>query len=171
MDIGFVIENKKNELFKSRMNLEFEYYNSTEKTNNQINNMINNLSQDEQNIRKNKLHNIINDLNNFIEIKTETIQQKRENLFKEIDKYVFRKQWNKLTPIHQSIKIKEFISNNDDIHSELKNKIINELCKMANDGKINTKRCVVYDPNAEKILSIPILNIDNEKKIYNIKLL
>lgn len=97
-----------------------------------------------------------------------TIEQQRENMTKEMSQYVFRKQWNKLFNIHKIVKIKEYVK--DHIKDQkICNEIIEKLVDHINDGMINTKKYVVYDPNTEKILMLPCLTIDEEKKTYQIK--
>jgi hypothetical protein len=108
-------------------------------------------------------------LNNNAERPTDDIKQKRESLFTEIDKYTYKKQWNKLPSIHKIIKIKEYIKETYG-ESELQDEIIIALNKYAEEGKINTKKNVIYDPNAEKILSIPILMVDKNKNTFSIKI-
>lgn len=104
----------------------------------------------------------------------ETIQQQKDNIFKEIDKYTYRKQWNKLLPFHKIVKLKEYI--NEHIKDEkMQKEIIDKLSKYAEEGRINTKKYIIYDPNLEKILSMPCLvmyddkNDKNDKNMYSLK--
>ena len=101
--------------------------------------------------------------------KNETGQQKKENIIAEIEKYTYRKQWNKLPSFHKNVKLKEFIKNNYG-DGELQNEIIEKLSEYSNEGRINTKKYIIYDPNSEKILSMPCLFIDFPKKVYSIKI-
>ena len=105
-----------------------------------------------------------------VPIKEQTsVQQQRDKMNSEMNKYVYRKQWNKLQPIHKSIKIKEYVTEN--VKSEtIRNEIIENLTKHVNNGMVNTKKYVIYDPNAEKILSLPCLVVDNEKNTYQLKI-
>jgi len=100
----------------------------------------------------------------------ETIQQKRNNIFKEINKYTYKKQWNKLLPFHKIFKIKEFI-NEIILDKNMQNEIIDKLSNYINTGKINTKKYVVYDPNLEKILSIPCLIYNNDNNTYKLNII
>ena len=98
--------------------------------------------------------------------KKDSFQQQKNNLFKELDKYIYKKQWNKLLPFHKIVKIKEYLKEtiqNETMHNEL----VVKLSKLAEEGKINTKKFVIYDPSAEKILSMPCLVI--EENTYQIK--
>jgi len=100
----------------------------------------------------------------------ETNQQKKDIIINEIEKYVYKKQWNKLTAFHKIVKINQFMTENypdDPFHKS----ITDNLIKYIEDGKINTKKFVVYDPNLEKILSLPCLNIDKGKQTFNIKII
>ncbi|QKF93782.1 hypothetical protein QKU48_gp0324 [Fadolivirus algeromassiliense] len=98
----------------------------------------------------------------------ETIQQQKDNIFKEIDKYTYKKQWNKLLPFHQITKIKEYI--NENIKDEtMKNELIEKLSTYSEEKRINTKKHIVYDPNIGKILLMPCLTVDIDKKTYSLK--
>lgn len=97
-----------------------------------------------------------------------TIEQQRENMTKEMSQYVFRKQWNKLYEIHKVIKIKEFVKENVK-DQKMQIEITEKLVEHIGNGMINTKKYVVYDPNTEKILTLPCLTVDEEKKAYQIR--
>lgn len=94
---------------------------------------------------------------------TNFINNTKEEYFKEIDKYIYRKQWNKLNPQQKINKISQYLKSKN-YDSVLSDSILKELSVLAHEGKINTKKNVVYDPNAEIILSIPILHIDSKGK-------
>lgn len=165
MEINYQIETVKNDLFKKRMKHELEFLKEKKIENL---NQFTNISSIDIDKRIIELENILEISEGVIIPKDETVQQKRENLFKEIDKYTFKKQWTKLTAFHKIVKIKEFIKvtyGEGDFQSNL----IDELTKNTTEGKINSKKCVVYDPNQEQILSIPILTVDLNKKTFNLK--
>ena len=94
-----------------------------------------------------------------------TVQQQRDNMFVEIDKYTYRKQWNKLPAFHKTVKLSEYLETHI-TDEKTKKKLLSELTDHANNGRINTKKYVIYDPNEEKILSLPCLKItkNNDKK-------
>lgn len=97
-----------------------------------------------------------------------TVEKMRENMTKEMSQYVFRKNWNKLHEFHKIVKIKEFIK--DHVNDEqMQNEICNKLIEHIKKGMINTNKYVVYDPNSEKILTLPCLIMDEGKKTYQIK--
>jgi hypothetical protein len=111
---------------------------------------------------------LLEDIMNNKECKRKmTVTDERDNLFKEIDKYTYKKQWNKLTAFHKIVKIKEFTK---DKYGEglLQDEINTKLSTYINEGKINTKKYITYDPNAEKILSISCLEVDIINKTYKI---
>ena len=94
---------------------------------------------------------------------TDKIEAKAD-IFTEIDKYTFRKPWNKMQPFHKIKKIKEFIENNYENESQdLKTKLLKECEKLLNNKKLGTKKSVVYDPEKEVIESIPAIKINSDK--------
>lgn len=99
-----------------------------------------------------------------------TVQQQRDNMFVEIDKYTYRKQWNKLPSFHKTVKISEYLEKHIQ-DKKMKKQLLEELTDHANNGRINTKKYVIYDPNEEKILSLPCLKIiknDDKKESYKL---
>lgn len=91
----------------------------------------------------------------------------KKDLFEEIDKTIYKKQWHLLPIFHKAVKIKEYISKEYG-EGELQNKIIYDLIKLIEDGKMNTKSSVVYIVKEQRIDSIPVLEIDLEKNEYKI---
>lgn len=159
MDASAQIETIKIDNFNRKLQNELDYFKSA----NNIN-IFGNLQ--EQNINDRTL--ILETLLHIPVKKQNTLQQQKDNIFKEIDKYTFRKQWNKLLAFHKIVKIKEYIKENIQ-DEQMQNEIIEQLIKYANEGRINTKKYIVYDPNAEKILLMPCLIIDIDKKTYQLK--
>jgi len=159
MDASAQIETIKIDNFNRKLQNELDYFKSA----NNIN-IFGNLQ--EQNISDRTL--ILETLLHIPVKKQNTLQQQKDNIFKEIDKYTFRKQWNKLLAFHKIVKIKEYIKENIQ-DEQMQNEIIEKLIKYANEGRINTKKYIVYDPNAEKILLMPCLIIDIDKKTYQLK--
>jgi len=92
----------------------------------------------------------------------------KDDLFTEIDKHMYKKLWNRLNTVYKVTKLREYLKNEYEKES-FYNKLVKELVDLAESNQLNTKKSVIYDPNAEKILSIPILTIDNTKKTYTIK--
>ena len=99
--------------------------------------------------------------------KRETIGEQKDNIFKEIDKYTYKKPWTKLLAFHKIVKIKEFVKEKYG-DGDMQGEIVTKLSEFINDGKINTKKFVVYDPNMEKILSMSCLVVDTEGGVYKI---
>jgi hypothetical protein len=175
MDISTNIDNIKKQCLKHRLENELKFI---DEGNMNVNNFVNsqdiNLIERKEQIKKileltdyNKTQPCENNHNNSNSDGTIIVKTKDE-LFKNIDKYIFKKQWNKLNSVHKKIKIKEYVLekySTYDFHQE----IIGKLDTLINEDKINTKKYVIYDPNSEKILSIPILTVDPKKNQYMIK--
>jgi len=90
------------------------------------------------------------------------------DLYKDIEKYIYRKPWNKLQPFHRITKIKEYVDKNmEDL--TFRNQILEELIKLVQDKKLASNNQVKYDPNKEEIEHIPALHIDYEDKTFKIK--
>lgn len=97
-----------------------------------------------------------------------TVEQQREAMTKEMSQYVYRKQWNKLHEFHKIVKIKEYVKEHVK-EQKMQAEITEKLVAHISNGMINTKKYVVYDPNTEKILTLPCLTVDEDKKTYQIK--
>ena len=150
------IDNVKNKNFYAKIKAEIDCLTNKEKTFG--------LSDSEINDRLELLDNI---MNNKVCVRKETLTEKKDNMFKEISKNTYKKPWNKLIAFHKIVKIREFIKEHYG-EGEMQNEIITMLSKHIDDGKINTKKFVVYDPNAEKILSLSCLEVNLEKDTYKI---
>jgi hypothetical protein len=164
MDISFEIENIRINNFNRKIKNELDYLKNKDNLN-----IISNSS--DQNIaeRIELLEKILLESIEMPNKKEESLKQKKDNLFTEIDKYTYKKQWNKLPSFHKIVKLKEFVKQ---IYGEgdFQDELCEELSLYANEGKINTKKYVIYDPNLEKILSIPVLVVDLLKKTYQLKI-
>ena len=161
MEAEIDFDTLKTQLYQARFENELEYL-----KNNDVFNLFENHQEHDKESRIQQLELIIS---GAAHLGQSSIQHKRDELFKEIDKHIYRKLWNKLIAIHKIVKIKEYIK---ETYGEgpLQTTIIDQMSKCAEEGKINTKKSVIYDPNAEKILSIPVLTVDVQKNTYNIKL-
>lgn len=161
MDYVNDIENARHANFISKITEELDYLTRTNPTNIFVN------------ISDMDIDNRIQILQKFANIQIKpvnTLQQQKNIMFKEIEKYVYRKMWNKLTGYHKTIKLKEYF--NETVADEtMRNELIEKFVKYAENGMINTRKFVIYDPNTEKILSLPCLTIDSEKNIYKLKYL
>ncbi len=163
MDIGIELDKKSNELYKQSIELEIDYLlnDSSYSISNFTNCADINLTLYQQNLTK-----ILNIEPQEI---PESVQSKREKMMSEIDKYTYKKLWNKLKPFHKIVKLKEYIHKTYG-QTDLANEIIEKISKEITDGKINTKKFVVYDPNIEQIISMPFLTVDVAKHQFNMKL-
>jgi hypothetical protein len=161
MDLSAQIENVKSDNLKKKFRNELHYI----KNGGNMNMIVNHNEQD-MNERITLLEAL---LNMPLQKKPDSVQQQKESLFRE-DKFIYKKQWNRLLPFHKIIKLKEYL--NENIQNEiLRNELIEKISKCTQDGKMNTKKSVIYDPNTEKILSIPCLIIDHEKNTYQLKII
>lgn len=97
-------------------------------------------------------------------------EDNKKQLIDEMEKHIYKKQWNKLTPFHKIVKIKEYMNEHYKDLSMCAD-ITEELVNYIDDGKINTKKFVVYNPNEEKILKLPCLVINSKKNSYHIKIM
>lgn len=102
--------------------------------------------------------------NNVNESETKTIINTETDI-KSDDEYLYRKPWNKLNNIHKMIKLKEFVNNlpinNNSDKIELKNK----LTKMVKSKQLTKKTSVNYDDVNCRIVSIPCLQVKNNKYV------
>lgn len=104
------------------------------------------------------------------EIYQNTVQQQRDTIFQEIDKYTYKKQWNKLPSFHKIVKIKEYLDANVQ-NKKMRDELLKKLTEHANNKRINTKKYVIYDPNKEEILSMPCIEIDDDNKSYKLNII
>lgn len=89
--------------------------------------------------------------------------------FNKVDNNIYKKMWQKLQPFHKCVKIKEYI---DDTYGtgKFQTEIIDKLSNLIHNGELVKKHHIVYDPNDEKILSIPILTVSIKENKYDIKI-
>lgn len=101
-------------------------------------------------------------------LKPELKEKKKDTFFKEIDKLVFKKLWNRLQPFHRLIKITEYLEENysDKPYYE---SLYKEFKLLIESNKLTTKKFVEYDSNSEKILSLPCLTINTTTNKFTIK--
>lgn len=154
MNYGEEIEGAKRDNFNTKIQNELIYLRG--------NDNVFNLSDKEIGMRIDGLSTILGT--------TKRVSNKKEDMFKEMDKHIYKKQWNRLTPFHKMVKIKEFIKEQYE-EGDFQNAMIAELTKLVNENNFNTKKFVTYDPNMEKILSMSCLVVNVEKKTYQIKLM
>lgn len=158
MEPGSQIENIREFNLKHKLNSELDYLTKGEGLKVFAN--INDVNIDE------RIH-ILKTMVESTPVKKDTLQKQKEDLFKDIDKVTFKKPWNRLFHIHKSIKLKEYLIENID-NEELRSEMTQKLCKLAEEGKINSKKFVVYDPSIEKIVEIPCLEYKNNEYKINL---
>ena len=85
----------------------------------------------------------------------------------EIEKYNYKKEWNKLQPFHKIKKLDEYLTKNVK-NEKLRMKISKEFALLINNKKLNSNKQVEYNPIEEAIITIPALKIDESKLEYKI---
>jgi len=152
-----------------RFNCELKYYNDINK-NGEYDNHINDLNKI---IKYNKKKNQKEKSDKPEKEKITNARKKLNNIFNNVDKYIFQQPWKKLSEHHKTIKLKEFVEDRylnktneeNQEKKDLEEKLINALKK----NKLPDKY-IVYDQIQSKIIEIKILQKDSENKynlIYN----
>lgn len=165
------MEEVRNNLLKKRFINELEFIKNAIQTNEPIalfdNAKVINLEQ-----RLRTLQVIISKLSLGGKLCEPTNDEQSTNLsmgqyFNKIDNSIYKRLWTKLPPFHKCIKIKEFIDETYGI-GKMQTQIIEDLSNLVHNEGLTKKQHIVYDPNDEKILSLPILSVSKDK--YDIKL-
>lgn len=108
--------------------------------------------------------------------KREIKKMNMDEYYKDMDILVFTKPWNKLKPIHKTMKIKEYINSleyNNKVTSKVinknKNYLIKEICDgLSNKKFIKNKSEIIYDQETRNILSISCMNYNKKSNLYEI---
>lgn len=80
------------------------------------------------------------------------------DMFNEVEKYMYKKEWSKLPVAHKIVKVEEYVKEKySDKSKSIQRKLIKDLSKHINNNKLRTAKYVTYNPNAEKIVAIPAL--------------
>ena len=139
--------------------------------------LIKQLSNDGSNYHLNSLQNLIINLKNDIEEKKAINQisnqkkSKANNIFDNLDQYMFNKPWNRLPEVHKLIKMKEYINKSLIIYdNEKKNILIKKVFAAVKQKKLTRKGSVNYDQVKGRIVAIPSLKYDKNKEEYYLKL-
>lgn len=93
---------------------------------------------------------------------------KNEGIYEEINKYLYKKPWNRLNPIQRSNKMREYLKTII-VDETFRSQVETEIIKHINDKKLHTKKSVVYDHVNEKVESVPALKLNMDSKTYEIK--
>ncbi len=99
--------------------------------------------------------------------KKEDVTTKKENYLNQINHMVYRNPWNRLQHFHKIKKIEEYVEEKFK-DKKYKENLLMDLTNLVNSNKISTKRHVDYDYNAEKIINIHVLKINDKEDSYNI---
>lgn len=89
----------------------------------------------------------------------------KPNPFEEIEKYMYKKSWNKLPDIHKVFKIDEYLTKHI-INKKTKTKLLDKLKTKVYQKKLNTKSEIEYDSKNAVIIAIHSLKYDKETKKY-----
>lgn len=109
------------------------------------------LSKTSDSDRKQTINNILTRLENK---NTEiSVKEKREKMFEDIDKKVYRQKWLKLQNFHKENKINEYIEEKYKDHQN-KNQLRDLLLEYLNENKFKTEKYIKYDSIATKIIDI-----------------
>lgn len=94
-------------------------------------------------------------------------KNKDNNLFDNMDQYLFNKPWNRLPEVHKFIKIKEYVNKSLIIYeNEKKEKLIKQMFTAVKQKKLTRKGSVNYDSINCRIISVPNLKYNKSKEIY-----
>lgn len=87
-----------------------------------------------------------------------------DKMFAEIDKYMYKKRWNKLKDVHRIVKLKEYAAQSSKVPDADRQRVSEVIVK--NVRNLSKKNTVIYDPAEECIVSIPALKYNIESKQY-----
>lgn len=109
---------------------------------------------------------IITDINNMYNNQTinSNSNDKVATLLNTLKTSTYKKPWNKLSVYHKMIKINEYITNT---YGD-KPSLVEKIEALINQKKMNSTKFVVYDPNTEKILQIPVIKCVNNEPLLTI---
>lgn len=94
-------------------------------------------------------------------------KNKDNNLFDNMDQYLFNKPWNRLPEVHKFIKIKEYVNKSLIIYeNEKKERLIKQMFTAVKQKKLTRKGSVNYDSINCRIISVPNLKYNKSKEIY-----
>ena len=85
----------------------------------------------------------------------------QDTFYTEIDGLMFKKQWNRMQVYHRLIKLKEYLVNTYKDHP-LFDEICDKLSSSVENGKLTTKKSIIYDNVNAIITSIPALTIHED---------
>jgi len=140
--------------------LSIRYYNNLLKATNRLN--IDNTFIKEE---ISKLKNVKSELSSDIELKSlkNSLEEKQNNKPIYSDDYLYKKPWTKLSLVHKTIKMKEYVDcllvENEQDKNQLKKKLVGLIKKKI----LSKKNKVNYDDDKGRIISIPDLVYQNGK--------
>ena len=139
------------EFYQNNMNL--SYYKNLKKdnTNSNIGKIIDK--------KISKLQDILKETNDSV---NEGKISELESKLSETEESYFYKPWNKMSTVHKIIKLKEYVSELN-LDNNIKLNLINYLKDALKNKKITKNDQVTYNVTKAKIISIPKLELSNNK--------
>lgn len=110
--------------------------------------------------RKKQITQILSNYNN-IKNDDELIKEKREKMFEDIDKNVYKQKWSKLQSFHKETKLTEYVNATYNNHPN-KEKILNFLLNELKNEKFKNEKIINYDPKNSKITNIINLEVTDD---------
>jgi len=153
------IENIRSEILKRRISNEINHLKKDE-----IKSFDANEIQKRLNILESYLVEVTNKQETNNDIKSQS--SGKITMFDEIEKYIYKKPWNRLQNHHRIVKIKEYIEKN---HKDNENELIALLIPAINNNNLNSMKHVNYDAPSETIIDIPALILDDKTNTYKLK--
>tara|TARA_B100000925_G_C21810499_1_gene388595 strand:- start:196 stop:636 length:441 start_codon:yes stop_codon:yes gene_type:complete len=108
----------------------------------------------------------INKLQDLLKETSDTVNEGKiselESKLSETEESYFYKPWNKMSTVHKIIKLKEYVSDLD-LDNNIKLNLISYLKDALKKKKITKNEQVIYNISKAKIISIPKLELSNNK--------
>lgn len=145
-------------LFKQKFKNELEYMRSKKAEESELHRQQdetqNKETMMEWNERKGDLEEIIGSIN-------DKKKSSMEEMYIEIEKYIYKKPWGRLSQYHKMEKIKEYMEEHEKDPVRRK-KIVKEMEEYIYSKRLGSKKSVVYDPKIERIIKIPALKYGDD---------
>lgn len=107
----------------------------------------------------NKLQGLLKETNDSV---NEEKISELESKLSETEESYFYKPWNKMSTVHKIIKLKEYVAELD-LDNNIKLNLISYLKDALKKKKITKNEQVIYNISKAKIISIPKLELSNNK--------
>jgi hypothetical protein len=84
----------------------------------------------------------------------------KNTLFEEVDKYIYKRPWNKLQSYHRSVKLTDYINNTYSAYPS-KDKLLTEVIALVDKGELSSCKMVKYDAKNETVSHVPALKFSD----------